>query len=265
MDFSGIKNDYRILLLATSDITTTIVYNALAAATKNITVIIEKKESKFKIIKRRIKKVGLTTTIGQLLFRTVVFPLLHFFSRQRILEIMKIYAIDDSEMPKEAPIKTYSVNDESTHLLLKKINPDIILINGTRILSPLTLSKIKCPIINIHVGITPQYRGVHGGYWALFNDDAENFGVTIHFVDTGIDTGTIIKQIRITPEKKDNFSTYPILQYAYACKHLIEIVKMAVLSKTQAFTKTDRDNKGRLWYHPTIAQYLMARLTKKIK
>ena len=41
----------------------------------------------------------------------------------------------------------------------------------------------------MHAGITPQYRGVHGGYWAVVNNDPEHCGVTIHFVDKGIDTG----------------------------------------------------------------------------
>jgi folate-dependent phosphoribosylglycinamide formyltransferase PurN len=72
---------------------------------------------------------------------------------------------------------------------LKAINPDLVIVNGTRIISKKVLSSINSKFVNIHVGITPKYRGVHGTYWALVNNDVENSGVTVHFVDEGIDTG----------------------------------------------------------------------------
>jgi methionyl-tRNA formyltransferase len=44
----------------------------------------------------------------------------------------------------------------------------------------------------VHAGITPRYRGTHGGYWVLLNNDPGHCGVTIHLVDPGIDTGSIV-------------------------------------------------------------------------
>jgi folate-dependent phosphoribosylglycinamide formyltransferase PurN len=63
-------------------------------------------------------------------------------------------------------------------------------------------SSINSKFVNIHVGITPKYRGVHGTYWALVNNDVENSGVTVHFVDEGIDTGNIINQAIVVPSKR---------------------------------------------------------------
>lgn len=48
-------------------------------------------------------------------------------------------------------------------------------------------------VINCHAGKLPFYRGRNILNWALINDEKE-FGITVHFVDTGIDTGDIIKQ-----------------------------------------------------------------------
>ena len=126
--------------------------------------------------------------------------------------------------------------------------------NGTRILSKELLSKISVPIINIHVGITPKYRGIHGGFWAIKNNDLENFGVTIHHVDSGIDTGKIIDQVRIKPTKEDNYSSYSILQYVAAVKRLNEL-----LNENKEFylhTFKSPDLPSQLHYHPTIWQYL---------
>ena len=47
--------------------------------------------------------------------------------------------------------------------------------------------------INCHAGKLPFYRGRNVLNWALINDEIE-FGITVHFVDEGIDTGDIIKQ-----------------------------------------------------------------------
>lgn len=44
------------------------------------------------------------------------------------------------------------------------------------------------------------------------NDDAANCSVTVHMVNTGIDTGDMIRQKRIEVKKEDNFVAYPYIQ-----------------------------------------------------
>ena len=55
---------------------------------------------------------------------------------------------------------------------------------------------IELPIhqsINCHAGKLPFYRGRNILNWALINDEGE-FGITVHYIDEGIDTGDIILQ-----------------------------------------------------------------------
>ena len=59
---------------------------------------------------------------------------------------------------------------------------------------PGCLGSLGCPVVNVHAGITPRYRGVHGGYWALAERHPEWVGTTVHLVDPGIDTGAILAQ-----------------------------------------------------------------------
>ena len=58
---------------------------------------------------------------------------------------------------------------------------------------------MPCPVLNYHAGITPKYRGMNGGYWALATGDAGNFGATVHLVDAGVDTGGVLHQVRGRP------------------------------------------------------------------
>lgn len=60
--------------------------------------------------------------------------------------------------------------------------------------------------INCHAGKLPFYRGRNILNWALINDE-EEFGITIHYVDEGIDTGDIIFQNCYKITDQDDYST----------------------------------------------------------
>ena len=73
------------------------------------------------------------------------------------------------------------------------------------------LQSLGCPVVNMHAGITPRYRGVHGGYWALAERHPEWVGTTVHLVDPGIDTGAILAQATFDVTDEDTIATYPDL------------------------------------------------------
>jgi peptidoglycan/xylan/chitin deacetylase (PgdA/CDA1 family) len=62
---------------------------------------------------------------------------------------------------------------------------------GTRILKPATFTVPRLGCINLHKGKVPEYRGMPPGFWELY-DGASAAGVTVHFVDKGLDTGDIV-------------------------------------------------------------------------
>jgi folate-dependent phosphoribosylglycinamide formyltransferase PurN len=92
-------------------------------------------------------------------------------------------------------LRVESINDAAVIDLLRKTQPELVVVLGTSILKEPVLAAAPC-FVNLHAGITPMYRGAHGQFWAVHNRDFDNVGVTLHFVDKGIDTGTIVKQAR---------------------------------------------------------------------
>ena len=83
------------------------------------------------------------------------------------------------------------------------------------------LSKHK--IINCHAGKLPFYRGRNVLNWVLIND--EEFGITVHYVDEGIDTGDIILQKKFPISDQDNYKT--LLEKSYRmCKYFIWSILM---------------------------------------
>lgn len=70
----------------------------------------------------------------------------------------------------------------------------------------------KIGVINCHAGKLPYYRGRNILNWALINDEKE-FGITVHYVDEGIDTGDIIKQRTYPITDEDDYNS--LLKIAY--------------------------------------------------
>ena len=252
----------KIILMAGKGSSTNIVYQALDKTVGVHTVILEEYESKKLFLKRRVKKLGYLRVAGQVFFILIVVPVLRYFSARRIKETLVAEGLSEARIPEEKTMEVSSVNTKEVAELLVDIQPDVVIINGTRIISKKILSVIKCPVINIHAGITPMYRGVHGAYWALINNDMENCGVTVHLVDEGVDTGNIIYQAIISVDRKDNFVTYPLKQLAAGIPLLLRAVKNAL---TDTLSSYERPGKSVQWYHPTIWEYLYHRFFRRIK
>ena len=253
----------KIVLLAGKGQSTNIVFNSINKKFGVYLAILEEKENTKIFLKRRIKKLGFFTVIGQMFFQIFIAIPLGLLSRKRQSEIINEKILDITDIPSEKITNVTSVNSKATIKLLQDINPDIIVVNGTRIISKKVLSVINCKFINIHAGITPKYRGVHGTYWALVNNDVENSGVTVHFVDEGIDTGNIIDQITVLPTKQDNFSTYPLLQLSEGIKMLNKALENFYEKKL--FAKDAKEMQSAIWYHPTLWKYIYYRIVRGIK
>ena len=252
----------KIILLGGKGASTNIVFNFLNKRFDVPLAIIEEKENRIVFLRRRIKKLGTFTVIGQIAFQLLAVKLLDFFSKKRKNEIVKANNLDLTDIPNDKLKLVTSVNLNTTIKIMREVNPGLIIVNGTRIISNEVLNSVPCKFINMHAGITPKYRGVHGIYWALVNNDLKNSGVTVHFVDAGIDTGTIIGQAQVFPTSKDNFVTYPLLQLTLGVKLLENAIVKHFNNCNEIIHRAEN---SMLWYHPTIWQYVYYRITKKIK
>lgn len=247
-----------VVILGGPHRSTWIVYNALKDVAPIRAVVIEGTESTWTFLRRRARRLGWPTVAGQVLFELTVIPWLRLRSRERLREICVTYQLNCTEAPEELVHRVDSVNSDSAIELLQRIRPRVIIINATRILSRRLLSSVPAVFINTHAGITPQFRGVHGGYWALATGQRDQFGVTVHLVDPGIDTGGILAQTRLAPSEKDNFVTYPLLQLAAGLPLLRRAVCDALDNRLVALPPPA--GPSRLWSHPTLWGYLWTRL-----
>lgn len=252
----------KIIMLVGDGLSSKIMYHQLSKEYIIEKVFVEKSVSRRKLIKRRLKRLGFKTLFGQLLFLGILSPIIDIFSQKRIEQIITNFNLNISDIPKEKIININSVNDSITIQLIKEISPKVIIVNGTRIISKKVIQSTSAVLLNTHVGITPKYRGVHGGYWALANNDREHCGVTVHLIDEGIDTGEILYHGLIEPTKKDTYATYPLMQTAIGANLMKNAVKDALTNNLKPF---NMDTVSNLWYHPTAWTYLINLFFKGIK
>lgn len=81
---------------------------------------------------------------------------------------------------------------------IKMLNPDLVCVVSYGVILPKSFLKIpKYGCINVHPSMLPKYRGAAPIQWAILNGD-ETTGVTIMYLDEGMDSGDIIVQEEVT-------------------------------------------------------------------
>jgi methionyl-tRNA formyltransferase len=237
-----------------------IIINALGKKFGPTDVLMEDPEPRSLILKRRARKIGWLATAGQ--FATMV--LVRLGKRRFAARIERIVAengLEEEPRPEHTIVNIGSINSSECLETLKRLDPKVVLLVGCRIVKADVLAAIACPVLNYHAGISPQYRGMNGGYWALASGDPGNFGTTVHLVDSGVDTGGILYQVRGKPAPDDNIMTYTHRLAALSRDICIRAVGDALAGK---LATVPSEGPSQQWYHPTIWQYLATGFTRGV-
>ena len=105
-------------------------------------------------------------------------------------------------LPKEKIFEISDMKNENTYDFIKKADPDIILSIYWRYLLPEEIfSYPKYGCINYHAAMLPYNRGKNPNVWPIIENTPA--GVTLHYIDKGIDTGEIIAQKEVEVEHID--------------------------------------------------------------
>ena len=219
-------------------------------------IIIEKKTkgSTLRTLKFRVRRLGYKKVIGQLLL--IVYE--KMFLAKRSLSAIQNSLGSFGPIPTGIPTYTVkSVNSERTLELLELHQPQICVVTGTSIIKPVVLNKCSL-FLNIHCGITPAYRGVHGGFWAIKEQDFKNVGVTIHRVDPGVDTGSIVYQSEVPFSTKfETHRTLAAKQYEIGIPLMSKAIENGLKDKLPSFLRDDLGSKQ--WFSPTLFDYFYFR------
>jgi len=89
-----------------------------------------------------------------------------------------------------------ALNSEATLVFLQAAGVDTVVVYGTNLIRPPLIEHWPGRLINMHLGLSPYYRGTATNFYPLLNEEPQFVGATIHLIDPGIDTGPILRHAR---------------------------------------------------------------------
>ena len=123
----------------------------------------------------------------------------HFAERSRQEEI---FFGHDSEFVITGPrcavrhLPPGTLNSAETLSFLESAAVDTVVVYGTNLIRRPLLDRWSGRMVNMHLGLSPYYRGTATNFYPLLNEEPEYVGVTIHLLDGGIDSGAILRHAR---------------------------------------------------------------------
>ena len=167
------------------------------------------------------------------------------------------------------------INSEIIRNEVKELNPELIFLFGTSILNEEWIEDFNERIINLHLGLSPFYKGSATLFWPIANHEIECIGSTIHLAEKNVDSGRILARIKPSLEIGDNLYTlsyktikesidkYPDICVEYSKGTLKPFVQNNINSKI--FKKADFNDENLLRALEYIGQGLTKEKIDQIK
>ena len=148
-------------------------------------------------------------------------------------------------------ISVIEVGKENSYKAEKKVkmlNPDLLILLGTGIIRKNILKIPNQGTIHVHQGYLPKYRGVNTIEWSVYHNHA--IYISAHFVSPGIDTGDIIKRIRISYNNHDDITSIREKCKNRAIKLIIETIEKISTGSEERIKQTKSEGNQYFEMHP---------------
>lgn len=149
-------------------------------------------------------------------------------------------------------LQRYGVNSEELRVELQRVAPTMcILVWWPEIVRAPALGVPRDGWVNMHPSLLPWGKGKHGYYWSIVNN--EPFGVSLHLIDAGIDTGRILFQRELAVDWTDTGESL----YARSMEAIIDLFRESWprISRGDWNASTQPDNAGSFHWGKEIAAH----------
>ena len=118
-------------------------------------------------------------------------------------------------------VRSEDLNGQPSAHFLKSINPDMVLIFGCALIRAPLFNALPRNSINLHLGLSPRYRGAATLFWPFYFLEPNHAGCTFHYIISEPDAGDVIHQMVPQLEPGDGI-------HDVACKAVIDAAEAAV-------------------------------------
>jgi len=166
-------------------------------------------------------------------------------------------------------IRVRDLNGAESVSFLKKHKPDLVAFTGGGMIRKQVFNASGVGVFNVHMGILPSYRGMDVVEWPILEGRNKDIGlgVTLHFMDSGVDTGPIIATRQVTLKKDDSFQRLRARYEGAMVELMMMGVKMARDRDLQPKAQSKDDGQQYFVMHPRlrhIAEKKLASIVSEI-
>lgn len=157
------------------------------------------------------------------------------------------------------------LNEEKCLEFLKKIAPDIIVFTGGGLVRQAVLDIPKLGVLNCHTGVLPPFRGMDVVEWTAMVNEVNNtgFGVTLHYMNKGVDTGPILLVKKIELNVHDTFASIRMRLEVVMVNAMLEGVHAIAASSIRSKPQDIQDGRQYFVMHPRIKCIAGQKLAKQ--
>ncbi len=153
------------------------------------------------------------------------------------------------------------INDEVYVERLRSLAPDVVAVCGASILRKPILDVPSKGTLNLHGGLSQWYRGVWTTLWAVYNEEPQYVGATVHYVSSGIDDGGIIHQGRPVIEAGDDHESLYVKVVKMGTGLMIRSIREMEAGTIEAHPL---EKKGRLYLKKDLTPRVIREVWRKV-
>lgn len=127
------------------------------------------------------------------------------------------------------------LNTQKVKKIIKQFQPDKCLIFGTQLIKEPIFSILPRFTLNIHLGLSPYYRGSATLFWPFYFLQPDYAGVTIHKITNKIDSGDILHQVTLKAQPNDGIHDVSCKLIKKACLDVSKIISVSKNKKIKFF------------------------------
>ncbi len=207
-----------------------------------------KNKSNFQTLAFYLKTSGFSYVINQLIKLQIYRQLSSMISLFGFLKANKFFSYKSQASNKGIKvISIANINSIESIKLIRKQKPDLVIsVLFSQILKEPVIRIPKLGVINVHPAYLPDYKGISPIFWSIVNKEKYS-GISVHYINKGIDTGEIIKRKKVEISKTDTEDSL----YWRCVEVGSTILSEAIEEIANKKTKTITNKGGRYFSFPT--------------
>ena len=201
---------------------------------------------------RLLKKIWRKLVLKKNAYKSVDYETIISFMQQQNIDLKTVDDFNDKYGIQIVYCNT--LNDQSVEDELKKVANKVIVFTGGGLIRENILVNAGAGILNCHMGILPMYRGMDVVEWPILEQKFNQIGITVHLMDKGVDTGAILKLLKIKVDANESIKQIRDRFEPIMCRFLVETCVEYLHGIATPTSQNTRDGKQYFIMHPRLLE-----------